>query len=131
MKKNISTVIISLIFMIGVWGSGNLVLNEFNQWDICPVLFWVPACYIIFGFFVALFFIHLTKLKSIYFYIVALIPAAIALYASIFQLLWSVECPKTDWGVPMCFISLGLFSGLIICKYMMQKNNFKNYEENS
>ncbi|WP_133673240.1 hypothetical protein [Maribacter caenipelagi] len=38
----------------------------------------------------------------------------IVLLASVRQFIASAECPKTDLGIPMCYISLLIFTSLII-----------------
>ena len=121
MKKNISHIILYIFFSIGIIWSGSLAWTEFTQKDICPQILNIPACYIIFFFFVILFVLSfLNKLTKVY-YALASIPFAIALYATFFQLLWTVECPKTDGWLPMCYISLFLFSGLIVMKYILSR----------
>lgn len=123
MKKNILNIILYIFFSIGIIWSGSLAWTEFTQKDICPQILNIPACYIIFFFFVILFILSFLKRSTKAYYLLASIPFAIALYATFFQLLWTVECPKTDEGFPMCYISLFLFSGLIIMKYFINKHN--------
>jgi predicted membrane channel-forming protein YqfA (hemolysin III family) len=41
---------------------------------------------------------------------------SIATYGSIMQFSETVECPKTEEGIPMCYISFVMFSLLILLK---------------
>lgn len=115
-KNNFFWILLYIFLIIWILWSWDLVLRELIIWNICPKLLWIPACIIIFIFFVVLFVLHILKIDKKYFYYVVSIPLGIALYATIFNILWSVECPKTEWGIPMCYISLFLFTGLLDCK---------------
>ncbi len=119
-KILINLALISLLIFWIVWTSA-LVIDEFTHWDICPTLLGIPACYIILWAFTVLLGIHLLKVHKYYFYIIAFFPISIALYGTFFQFFGWIECPKTDWGIPMCFISLGLFSSITFLKYMTTK----------
>lgn len=98
-----------------------LSLDELQNWPICPKLLGMPACYIILAAFITLFLLHLLKISKNYFYILISIPIGIALYGTTFQIFGWVECPKTNWGIPMCFISLWMFSSLLCFKYFLSK----------
>lgn len=113
-KKDLFNILTYIFLIVWIIGASSLVYSEFTIWDICPKLLWIPACYIIFLFFLLLLFIHILKLKKRYFYIVISIPLSIALYWTIFQIIWTVECPKTEEWIPLCFISLFLFFGAFI-----------------
>jgi len=113
--------IISLLFIIGILGAGGLVLAEIQTGDGCPKFGPVPACLIILICFILPFISHITqKWNSIYF-IFTSIAAIIALVASIMQSIGKAECPKTGTGVPMCYLSLLIFSTLIILKKIQLK----------
>lgn len=124
MKTILLRVVLYIFFTIGILGSWNLAWNEFIQSDICPQIMWIPACYIIFIFFIGLFILSFYEKLSIYYYVLATIPFWIALYWTVFQLIGWVNCPTTTGWTPMCYISLFLFSGLIITHYILKK--YKN-----
>jgi len=117
-KKNIFELFIYILLLIWLYWSWNLVYKNIIIWDICPNILWIPACYIILFFFIALFIIQTIRINKKYFYIIVSIPLFIAMYASIFQITWNWECPKTSSGIPMCYISLFLFSSLLIVKIL-------------
>ena len=121
-KILLNVALISLLIFWIAWTSA-LVIDEFTQWDICPTLLSIPACYIILWAFITLFVLHLLKINKYYFYAIASIPIAIAAYGTFFQIFGGIECPKTDWGIPMCFISLSLFSSITFLKYVFSKLN--------
>gem|GEM_PF-4978718 len=53
-------------------------------------------------------------------------PFLIALYASIMQASQFAQCPKTDGGIAMCYLSLSIFGSIIaiqIIGYFLDKRN--------
>lgn len=110
-KKMINILILILLLSV-FFGILNLVLDEFNNANVCPKFFIIPACYIIFGFALLTFFAHFIK-NSKLFYLAASVPFVIAVIASTMQFFGKAECPKTDSGIPMCYLSF-LFFGVII-----------------
>ena len=121
MKANITNVLIYIVFAIGIFGAGDLVLDEIRQSNICPKILGIPACYIILVCFIVPFLMHLFKgPNSIYFALTGL-AFAIALVASYMQFTGIGECPKTANGTPMCYYSLALFTSLIGLKVMFLK----------
>lgn len=122
---NISKYIMYGLFTIGILWSGSLWASEFRQGDICPQISIIPACYIILACFLWLLAIHLFNLPNKYFYILAIFPISIAAYWTFFQIFGWIECPKTSWWIPMCFISLALFSGISLCKHLITNKEIK------
>ena len=119
--------VIILLLIIGIFGAGGLVLAEIKTGDGCPKFGVVPACLIILICFIVPLIVHLlNKFDSLYFIFTG-IAALIALIASIMQLTDNAECPKTDGGIPMCYLSLLIFSTLIILK-KIQLNHSNNHE---
>ncbi|MEP2278601.1 hypothetical protein [Maribacter sp.] len=108
--------IINILFLIGLFGAGSLVITEFTIGNGCPKFGAVPACLIILICFILPFVSHLFKKWNLIYFIFTAIAALIALVASIMQLVDKAECPKTDSGIPMCYISLLIFTSLIILK---------------
>jgi predicted membrane channel-forming protein YqfA (hemolysin III family) len=105
-----------LIFLFGIYGAGKLVYKEFAYGNICPKIVNIPACYIILVCLVIPLIIHLVKgSNSIYFMFTGL-AWSIATYGSIMQVSGTIECPKTEEGSPMCYISFVMFSLLILLK---------------
>lgn len=114
-KKIINTLI--LILLISAFlGLLNLVLDEFNNGNVCPKLLEIPACYIIFGFVILAFFAHFTKNTKLFF-VAASVPFIIAVIASTMQFFGNAECPKTGSGIPMCYLSFLFFGAIISLNY--------------
>lgn len=112
--------IISIILAVGIYGTGDLVFREFTAQNICPKLLLIPACYIILACFVTALIVHLSdKLHRVYF-VATGIAFSIAVYASVTQLFGITECPKTGNDIPMCYISLGIFTTLIVAKLFLK-----------
>ena len=115
--------IIVLLFIIGIIGAGGLVLSEIKTGNGCPKFGIVPACVIILICFILPFVSHiLKKWKSIYFIFTGL-AALIALIASIMQFMGAAECPKTSTAIPMCYLSLLIFTLLITLKKYLNYAN--------
>lgn len=113
--------VVLLILLFGIYGAGRLSFRQFSSGNICPELFGIPACYIILACFVVPFIAELFSLNSALFYAGVLLAWSIAAYGSTLQLRGIAECPKTAGGTPMCFISLGIFTTLILLK-LVQRN---------
>ncbi|SFW60618.1 hypothetical protein [Cellulophaga fucicola] len=108
--------VINMLFLIGLFGAGSLVITEFTTGDGCPKFGAVPACLIILICFILPFISHLFKKWNLIYFLFTGIAALIALVASVMQFISNAECPKTDLGIPMCYISLLIFTALIILK---------------
>jgi hypothetical protein len=108
--------IISLLLVIGIFGAGSLVVKEITTGDGCPKFGVVPACAIILVCFILPFISHILKKWNLIYFLFTGLAALIALIASVMQFMGNAECPKTDSGIPMCYLSLLIFTTLIISK---------------
>ncbi|CAM4102213.1 hypothetical protein [Zobellia nedashkovskayae] len=117
--------VINILFLIGLFGAGSLVISEFTTGDGCPKFGAVPACLIILICFILPFISHLLKKWNLIYFLFTGIAALIALVASIMQFIGNAECPKTDSGIPMCYISLLIFTSLIIFKKIQLNSSNK------
>ena len=59
-----------------------------------------------------------TTLSIQLFFISISIPGIIALIGTITELTGRTICPKTESGMPMCYISLGFCMSLVIVKFL-------------
>jgi len=123
MKKNIFYWLTTAVLLFAIYGAGNLSLNDFNGAIVCPKIGGIPACYLVLLFFVLGAVSHFIKnkisVKAFYFFIGT--PGLLALFASIQELNEPHTCPRTSSGIPMCFISLGLCSFILIFKFLSLK----------
>ncbi|WP_282071390.1 hypothetical protein [Polaribacter atrinae] len=119
--KKVLHIILILIFVLSILGASSLVYDEFINESICPKIFNIPACYIIMGCFIMPLLGHLLKWNNYIYFIGTGLAFSIALYGTTSQLLEIVQCPKTSTGIPMCFISLSIFTSLIFLKIMLLK----------
>lgn len=108
--------VINLLFVIGIFGAGSLILTEIRTGDGCPKLGVVPACAIILVCFILPFISHILKKWNLIYFLFTGLAALIALVATVMQFMGNAECPKTDSGIPMCYLSLLIFTTLIILK---------------
>ncbi|MBF8150592.1 hypothetical protein ITJ86_11835 [Winogradskyella sp. F6397] len=123
MLKQITYYSILVILIIGLFGSGALVLEEFKTGEGCPKLLHVPMCLVVFICFTIPLVAHLFKKWNVLYYVFTGLAGSIALVASIMQFTGHAECPKTASGTPMCYYSLVLFSSLILLKIYHLKTN--------
>ncbi len=115
-RTNLIYYLISFLFIIGIIGAGELVIDEIKTGNGCPKFGVIPACAIILICFIIPFIAHFKKKwNRLYFFFTGL-AFSIALIASIMQLIGSGKCPKLDNGIPMCYLSLLIFSKLILLK---------------
>ena len=118
--------IIYALLIIGILATGNLVLGEITHEGTCPKLGVIPACYLVFLSFLIPLLVHisqgftlsetLTKKRNIIYYLFTGFALALATYASIGQAIGKIQCPKTDYGLPMCYISFAIFLSLVLLK---------------
>jgi len=122
LKKSLFYIIL-LIASVGLYSTYGLVRNEWLDGNICPKLIGIPACYIIFGCFSLAIISHLEILKdrSRLFWLGVLPALAIASYGSLGELFGFASCPKTTGGIPMCYISFGIFGSLAFLKLLILK----------
>lgn len=121
MPKKITYYSILVILIIGLFGAGMLVVEEFKTGDGCPKILDIPMCLVVLICFVILLIAHLLKkYNSIYFLFTGL-AFLIAIVASVMQYRGLGECPKLNNGIPMCYLSFALFSTLIILKIILIK----------
>ena len=123
MKKNIFYWITTAVLLFAIYGAGNLSLSDFNGTISCPKIAGIPACYLVLLFFVLGAVSHFinNKLanKAVFFFIG--VPGLLALFASIQELNVPNTCPRTSSGIPMCFVSLGLCSAILLFKFLSLK----------
>ncbi|QXP79085.1 MULTISPECIES: hypothetical protein [Winogradskyella] len=126
MLKNSSYYSILILLVIGVFGAGGLVIEEFKTGEGCPKLLHIPMCLVVFICFIIPLIAHLLKKGNALYFIFTGLAGSIALVASVMQFMGHAECPKTASGTPMCYYSLVLFSSLILLKiYHLKNNNLK------
>lgn len=125
--RRILSILLTVLFIIGILGAGSLVIKEIQTANGCPKVLGIPACAIILVCFIIPLITHLLgKYNRWYFFFTGL-ATLIATMASILQFIGNSECPKTGNGTPMCYYSLLLFTGLIVLKiYQLRVNSSEN-----
>ena len=116
MSKKITYFSILIILIIGLLGTGGLVIEEFKTGNSCPKIAQIPMCLVILICFIIPLIVHVLKKWNVLYFLFTGFAGSIALVASIMQFSGNGECPKTTSGTPMCYYSLLLFSSLIILK---------------
>lgn len=93
---------------------------DFNKKDICPKVLGIPACYIVFLFFALALGAHVFKGylgRDLWYYGFMSVPILLALGGTLTELSGKVICPRTPGGTPMCYISLGICTTLLLIKF--------------
>ncbi len=120
-KKSIHWLIYLSIWiaaLIGLSGTLPLLKNELINGNICPRILSVPACYIIFSSIILIIISHsqLFSDRNRLYYLGVFVALSIATFGSVGNLLGYVECPQTEGGIPMCYLSFLLFFSLLSLK---------------
>jgi len=116
---------LSVLFVVSIIATSQLVYTDFTVGNICPKLIGIPACYIILMCFAIPFLVHIFKGNSVYYFLGTGLAFTIAFYGTVMQVLNYVSCPKTSQNIPMCFISLGFFTTLIVLKLTINKTKYE------
>ncbi|MEP5254199.1 MAG: hypothetical protein ABJQ39_03995 [Winogradskyella arenosi] len=117
MLKKIPYYSILILLIIGVFGAGTLVVEEFKTGEGCPKLLHIPICIVVLICFIVPLTAHLLKKGNVLYFLFTGLAGSIALIASVMQFMGEAQCPKTASGTPMCYYSLLLFSSLMALKY--------------
>ena len=125
MSNKITYYSILAILIIGLFGAGGLVIEEFKTGEGCPKIMDIPMCLVVLICFIIPLISHLLKKGNVLYFLFTGLAGSIALVASIMQFTGHAECPKTTSGTPMCYYSLLLFSSLIILKILYIKSKSK------
>lgn len=114
------------VILLGLSGAIPLVQNEFTTGNICPQIIGIPACYIILVCLILAIVSHSNLFKDHWklYFLGILIALSIATFGSVSNLLGYIECPKTENGTPICYLSFLLFSSLFILK-IIEKTGMK------
>jgi len=110
--------VVHLVGGLILWGTTNLVWDQYSSGDICPPVLGIPACYIILACVLAAIVSHTGALKdkNILFYLGSGIAMIFAVVGSIGNIAQILTCPKTSSSIPMCYISFVMFGTLILLK---------------
>lgn len=119
MKTNLVNYLLYILFIVGIYGSGKLAYHEFLKEGTCPKLVMIPACYIILACFIIPFLTLIANRGKLIYFLFTGFALTLATYATIGQLIDKVQCPKTESGIPMCYISLALFTCLFLLKIIL------------
>lgn len=120
MKKHKENKALRILLFIstltGIVFSVYLVVSEIYSPGFCPLLFNIPACYLVLASFVLVFislFINNAAVRFLIFYIGTLSGLGIAIWFSIGQILGLRQCPVL-LNIPLCFGSGILFILIIV-----------------
>lgn len=107
------------ILLFAIYGSVELSITDYNQKDVCPKIIGIPACYVVGFMFTIGLVTHIisrSKSNTLLFYLSVGIVCIMALKGTLSELSGIVVCPRTSGGTPMCYISFGICSVLLVLK---------------
>lgn len=104
--------------ILGMLGILPLVQKENTLGNICLKLLDIPVCYIMASCLILVFVSLLNTIgnKKYLFFMATGISLGIVIIASAGNILGFMSCPKTDSGIPMCYLFIILFAALIFLK---------------
>jgi len=123
-KSRIYNILIFLVLGIAIFGTFPLVMNEYEVGNLCPTIVGIPACYIVLTCFIVGLVSHALRRYSIYFVFIGIV-AIIAVIGTVGDLTGVMKCPRTDSGIPMCYISLTICTTLLVAQYFHLNKSFK------
>ena len=110
-------IILTLLFVS--YGSFMLSRKDFRKKNVCPKVLGIPACYLVFIFFIGTLATHIVRPDFYYgYYGMLAVPFLLALTGTLTELSGKVICPRTSAGTPMCFLSLGFCTILMVLKVL-------------
>ena len=119
----LSTFLLRAFIAFGTYGAISISYNTLTQVSPCPAVSGFPVCYLVLaGYLAMLVSLFLTKYdfhKGI-FYIGWFIVFLIAIVGTIYELYSGNICPRTSYGLPMCYLSLA-FTLLIVFLFKYQQ----------
>ncbi len=112
-NQHMTYYLIIAVLLFVIYGSFSLSRWDYKKKNVCPKILGIPACYLIFMFFLGALVVHAIQPASNLYYGFLAVPFLLALAGTLTELSGKVICPRTPSGTPMCFISLGFCTLLI------------------
>lgn len=119
MKQETILKIILVLLIVGFLSVLVLSAIQIKTGNLCPPIFGIPACYVLLFTISSAIISHLKLVndRQILFLIGIGITLVIASYASYYQIIDLLECPKEPiLQTPMCYLSFFLFSVIFVLK---------------
>ena len=119
--KEINIWFYRILALVGFLGAVSLSYQQFLTGKSCPVLYVLPACYLITFVFLGLLvisFIRFPKLTST----IVVFGVAFSGYATFGNFTHLHSCPLTSTGIPVCYIAFIIFCLMgIIYRFSLSK----------
>jgi hypothetical protein len=118
---------LGLLIAVGLWSSLRLSYLTVTATAPCPSILWIPLCYLAAIGYLSMLASQMPpfgKLKSRLFYPAWAMVFLIAVSGSSAEILVGDACPRTDGGLPMCYISLA-FCAAIFALYRLESWSLK------
>lgn len=101
---------ILLLSGLGVFSAGSISFSHWTGVESCPVIVFIPACYIVLLAYSAIIFAMMPGLKRTKaLFIVGWVPVLmLASIGVVGELTSTLQCPHTKAGIPKCYFSAAL-----------------------
>ena len=118
MKESIVFLVRAAILAVCVYTLYQLfpvVLRQL-QGQNCPMIGFVPACYVVFvGYLAMAFSVTINPRKTAWLFYPGWIPVfMLAFTGTSLELMGKPTCPRTSADIPLCFLSLAISTGLLL-----------------
>lgn len=121
-----------ILVVLGLWGALNVSFNTLTGKLPCPDVIGVPICYLVsVGYFLMLLssLFSASKITNKLFYSGWGLVFVIALFGVISEIAIGGICPRSEHGIPLCYLSLALclvIVGLYIVNDRFKESRVKN-----
>ena len=104
----------------GLYGGLNVSYLNWNSSGACPYISIMPICYVVtVGYALALAGLLISNAPL--FLTGWGIVAFIALVGTVFEFNTGATCPRSDVGIPLCFLSLALSIAIIVLYFLAER----------
>lgn len=122
MRKRYLHFAVLLLASVGLIATIILVAGEIITGGVCPKVLGIPLCYVVLLLILTIIVSHL-KTSNILYFAAASIGLIIAVIMSYLQFNDCAQCPKAFEIVPMCYLSVILFGGLLGLKIKQKRQS--------
>jgi len=118
MKESVIFIVRAAIFVVCVYTLYQLfpVVLKHIQGQNCPMIGFVPACYVVFAGYLAMAFsVTINPKKTAWLFYPGWVPVFLfAFTGTSLEIMGRPTCPATSSGIPLCYFSLAISIALVL-----------------
>lgn len=125
MWVNILKIILWCLLGVGLYGAFSVSYTTITGTSPCPSVVGVPACFVVFiGYFLMLIATLInTHSHTRTFFLAGWIPVfLLAFVGSVFEIGNGNTCPKSSFGLALCYVSLAFAVTIAFCFFIIRKS---------